>query len=533
MRRHVAVTLLAVACLGTARGDGRAQFEEGWASDDSWVRREALLALDPGHKDTPKILFSLLDQDDAQKADWFVRRAAVERLAAVLDKSKDARALAEKAAKGKKSPNLRADIATTLGLVNPPKDWAVKRMDLLKDLLADPVDSVRRAAARSLMLAKEKRSIELLLEAWEKEKDPQTRFGLDCREHLRALSRRDKGKDRPGWRAWWDQVKGAFKLDDELNADEQKQAREKEESEASHHTVSKGLEGGLGYRTRGKGDTKLLVIPESEYDLKLYERALKPLEDFCEVYFVELPDVSKFDQKELKLYEKTKIPFYPIDKLVEAFEEVRKERKIERFSLLAFGFNSLVAQRYLTLHDDHVARCVLIGAISGDGAWGNIIDKAQGIATSKKDHELVKLARSMLIWPDGKHDYEPKGPEEKLALRRRFFTELFANPLDPALEQLWNVAKEKPEPGESISPEFDTFRQKKSEVPLLVQIGAKAKWTQQGDAEKIKAHYPNGRLSIYEESAMFPPLEESAKWAAEMRTFLLENATPEKTPGKK
>lgn len=55
-----------------------------------------------------------------------------------------------------------------------------------------------------------------------------------------------------------------------------------------------------------------------------------------------------------------------------------------------------------------------------------------------------------------------------------------------------------------------------------MQVGANATWTQVADADKIRAHYPNGKLTVYADSAMMPPIEETAKWVAEMRAFLVE-----------
>jgi pimeloyl-ACP methyl ester carboxylesterase len=276
-----------------------------------------------------------------------------------------------------------------------------------------------------------------------------------------------------------------------------------------------------------------LVLNDYEYKAEFIEPWFKPLEKVCRLVFVKLPKVEDFDEKELKRFEKTKLFYYPVDRLCDAFEKIREELKIDKFAVCAFGCTTpMVAQKYMTTHPDRVAKMILCAVVSGDSEYSNIIDKQQGMSKTRGDDELWKLMRFWQIYPDGHFDYNPKDDAEKEALLRRYFSTHFHDMTDPALEDLYNQARVDPFP-ECVYPDFQLVMQKKTDSPVLIQHGKDNVWQRDGDAEAIRDHYPNSKLTFYEQSGIFPFIEEAGKWTAEMREFCAGESKPAQKDSKK
>ena len=70
-----------------------------------------------------------------------------------------------------------------------------------------------------------------------------------------------------------------------------------------------------------------------------------------------------------------------------------------------------------------------------------------------------------------------------------------------------------------IFPEFQLTMQAKTPVPVLVQHGKDNIWQDDADGQHIADWYPNSKYSLYENSGIYPMIEESGKWVAEMRDF--------------
>lgn len=535
--------------LGTAQADdkkkaekaiaeARQKFASLWPESDvdlnwSHERKEAIDALlaeeDP--KAAEILLTRAIVPDLPLKNDWYVRAAAWKALARALDgpHAKEARALVDKVVKAgpkKTTPVCRADLVRAMSRTKDPK-----KLDFVKSFMADESEVVRRSVAWAItgMSLDDVLSVELLLGLWEKEKDPYSRLGIEVHKYLVQIVGEDKGDQPKDWREWAKKKKAeedAKKAAEEGKNGATPGTRERDPNaplptppEEQHHTVSKGLEKGIDYKVRGEG-VPLLVLNDYEYKADLIEPWIKPLEKVCRVVFIKLPRAEDFDQKELKRYEKTKLFYYPVDRLVEAFEKIREELKIEKFCILAFGCSvPLVAEKYMTKHTDHVAKMVLVGAVSGDSVYSNIIDKQQGVAKNKHDDELWKLLRFWQIYPDGHFDYDPKTDDEKQDLLRRYFSTHFHDTTDPALEDLYDMARAEPFP-ECVYPDFQLTMQSKTDAPVLVQHGHDNIWQEDADGEHIKDWYPNGRYTLYEKSGIYPMIEESGKWIAEMREFL-------------
>jgi pimeloyl-ACP methyl ester carboxylesterase len=553
-KRLLGVASAALACaLGSAAAadkatekavkEGEAKFNEGWPAQDnelnwSHERRVAVEAIvaeeDP--KAAEIYLKYVLVPDNPLKADWYVRAAAWKGLSRALGGkyAKEARALVDKVVKAgpkKTTPTLRADLVRAMA-----RSTDQKKLDFVKSFMADESEVVRRSVAWALtgMALDDAVLTELILTMWEKEKDPFTRLGLEVHKYLVQVAGEDKGELPKDWREWLAKQKADADAKKDAAEGKPPTTRERDPNaplpsppEEQHHTVSKGLEKGIDYKVRGQG-VPLLVLNDYEYRADFIEPWLKPLEKVCRVVLVRLPTVTDFDEKELKKFEKTKLYYYPVDRLVEAFEKIREELQIEKFTVCAFGCTvPTVAEKYMTKFTNHVAKMILVGAVSGDAVYSNIIDKQQGMSKTKHDDELYKLMRYWQIYPDGHYDYTPKTDEEKQSLLRRYFSTHFHDSTDPALEDLYDSANAQPFP-EIVYPDFQLTMQGKTDGPVLVQHGRNNVWQDDADAEHIRDWYPNGRVTFYDQSGIYPMIEEPAKWIAEMRDFCAGEGKPKK-----
>ena len=90
---------------------------------------------------------------------------------------------------------------------------------------------------------------------------------------------------------------------------------------------------------RGSGDgVPILILPHYSISKDVMLPFLSELEKNHKLFYIDLPPISSF--KGLETAGKSKIPYYPIDQLVEAFEGLREETDQEQFALLSCGMNS-------------------------------------------------------------------------------------------------------------------------------------------------------------------------------------------------
>jgi len=511
MVRAVAVAAALAAALAApalAQRDWREAFAAGIESADSWERRAAVEAVDPDDQRGVKVLLTLLADDAPGRVGWWVRDAVIDRLAGVGDGRADR--LLAKGLRARQD-RVRAGVVRALGRRARSEDLRIVLKVAEDD---DEAPRVRRAVVEALAAygAFEGEAVAALLELWAGEDGPATRLGVRIRLALQGLPgpEVDYGLDREAWAAWWATVAGDWPEGAEPAEEEA------ERPDDPMRTRVRGV--GLRYTESGEGERTALVIPDYLFEPGVYKPWFRALEDELRVIYMELPPVSAFPADELEEFADG-VPYYPIDLLVDAFDDLRAEKGVARFVLIAHGFNSLIAMRYLTRHPARVSHAILINPISGGQAWGRVIDGIQREGQATEDPEMSHLARNMLIYPDGSHDYETSSEEEERALRRKAVGLYFADGADPAVaDVLWPYEEEDTE--ESVTPDFELSRQAKTNVPILIQAGERNLWTVPDDPRKFTDHYPQATVEAYPESAMCPFVEDAAAWAGDIAEFL-------------
>ena len=489
------------------------QFKQNMASPDSSVRYEAVRQLDPNDSEQLKQIVKVLKINNPKVTDWHIRHGAVQ----ALTKASDGDALEtlrKELSKGK--PFVREAIVASFGMRKDPQFF-----DDIDAALGDKYEAVRRAAIQAMSGLKKKEAIESLLAHWPNE-DMVSDFRQWSlvKQALETMTGKYLGGDVRDWNNWWAANKDKFSFDEEWEDEEKRKADEKAAEEAGHKakevkTVARNVP--LNFKVRGIG-APLLVIPLRGYHEDYFQPYLQTIEDICKVHYVRLPKPNDFEGLERG---PGGTPYYPVDKLVDAFEEARKQFNYKRFAILTHGITSTVAQRYATKYPQSVSHMLFVGAYSGSDAYSKIISTMEAKGKERGDLELEHLAQALTtIDQEGNHKYEPKDADEATALfGRKSWSLFFFNPHDLAVHLLHTQHELKDGGGRVFFPKFDTFKEAKAPAGVLIMNGKHSLWTSVSDAEKIDKHYPNSRMVIFEKSTMMPFVEENEKFSKVVHQF--------------
>jgi len=535
-RLVVALALFGVAIpVALAAGEWKQKLATGMASDDSRVRIDAVRSVEPDDKGGVSALLSVIAMKEANRVDACIRAIAIERLAAVTD-AKQLDLLSK--ALASKDPLQREAASIALGAKR-----SVESVDVIGKLADDKDPGVRRAAIRALGKIGEKKGIEVLLKRWEKvdkEKQKDWREVVLLEEALTALTESSQGRSREAWVAFWEKSKEGWKRPSEMTEDEKKAAteeRKKAEAEKKEEVTTTLREIPISFTAEGRGPIPLLVIHDDSWKPTYFAPYLAGLEDICRIYTIELPNITKLKIKKRNI---GGYPYWPYDELCDAFDEIRKQYKHEKFAIMAHGFSTMIAMRYLTKFPENVSHCILVGAFPGDDAYGDMLEKLGSKADgAMKDKELSHAVFSRFVTDEKTFTrfYQAKSDDELEALERKFFTIMFANPQDPEIAALWERAKRPAQTSLKVmkeedcqSPPFDIMREKKGNTPMLVISGAKSIWFGTADGDRVAKNYPNSSHVVMQNSAMMPWFEENAAFTEAVRAFFAKH-TP-KAPKK-
>jgi pimeloyl-ACP methyl ester carboxylesterase len=508
MRIYVLAAAIALAAASPALGgddDWERNFLREMAKPESWNRYEAVKSLDPKIPKAREHLITVLD-----KHHWWLRSGAIEALkgaagdtAALDDLSKD---LAKHS-----SPSVREGIALGFRHIadeSRPKD--------LVAALADKDARVRRAAAIALEGHPRKESIAGLIDAWEKEKE--TEVAVFYRQTLEKLAKKQAGSKAEDWRAWWKAVEADWSPD----------AKPEEGKSSETTTTLRDVE--LKFKEAGEGGP-LFVLPDyGLHDIYMQEH-IRPLEDVARLFFIALPGVKQFKNLPVPA---AGLPEYPIDKLCDAFDELRKERKQERIAILAHGISAWVAMRYATKFPKNVSHLILISTWTSGRTWGDGRGRAEDYGRKTGDIEFEHFAANCLLLGPGKHKYEPSGKDETEALRRASWTGYFTDVRNVFASLYWPEIDQEEEMGNVLVPDFDVGREKGNPVPTLIIYGAspRAIWTDPKDHRQLSKYYPNSTFIECPRANQLPMIEDHDLFMKAVRGFLKKHPFAKSKSGK-
>lgn len=517
-------------------------------AEDTYVRIECVKSVEPNEKGAVKALLAVLAIREPNRVDASVRAAAIERLGAATDEK-----AIEEIAKAlvAKDPAHREAAALALGRIKAPAHY-----DAVGKLLEDKDPSVRRAAVRSIAANGDLKGVDLLLRRWERLDKEKAKAGSpggeaargagDFRElssivaGLEVLTEQKHGRIYENWAQFWTKSKDGYKRPSEWTPEEKKAAEEArkkylEDEEKKENVTTTLREVPISFTASGKGPIPLLVIHEDSWSPKYFEPYLSSLEEVCRVYLIELPSITKLKIKKRNI---GGYPYWPYDELCDAFDEIRKEYKHEKFAILAHGFSTMIAARYMSKYPENVSHAIFVGPVPSDDAYGGVLLGVRAKSTGLlKDPELKRAVDSRFIADEKtfKRDHEPKTDVELESLERKFFTLMFANQQDPEIAEIWERCKKPASTSLKVmfeeqcqSPPYDIAREKKPNVPVLVISGEKSMWFGPADGKRVAENYPINQHVVLKNSGMMPWFEENAAFTEAVKAFFVKHAPRDK-----
>jgi pimeloyl-ACP methyl ester carboxylesterase len=490
------------------------------ATQNSWERRALVEQLDPTDKKSRKILYYVLT---SPQFDWYMRLGAIE----VFEKCTDEGVIKElkKVKPSSKKDALKAEaIAVAFGKSGnvAHAEWLIKALDAKADL-------VRRAAAINMRFVKDKQIIGALIKAWQNE--DQFTVWVHMLESLEKLTYQKGMPNSQDWADWW------AVNEDSFDFEKAKAEAEKSNSEESDLIKTKVRGTNLTMRSRGKG-LPLLVLPDYGFEQDYLETYLRNLEDTNQILYMRLPGTSDFTDPPLQNAPGAPQPYYPLQRIGDAFEalhaELVKQGKIKgKFAILAHGISCWIAMKFAEKHPRAVRRLILIGAHSGNKAAGEGIKRIITTGQKQGDLEMEHYGQSRQY--DGqKYGYQANGAEEKLALNRKSFTIRFGDRRNLEIGRLYGPIQGVPKEGYQglvpkwvrpmggcFIPEFSLFKLDKKPVPTMIMIGLGAIESSLEDANAISKFYGRyGKVAVFKRSGEMPFIEENEKFVETTRKWL-------------
>ncbi len=518
--------LCLVACLipsAFAQGDGLSskEFKRALASPDSHFRHREFLKLNGDDKKQLKLLFDLLEGGS-----WYDREAAV----ICLARAANSDSIAEMVKKLGKDKNylVRQGIVVAFAKMNDSELY-----QYIFEALDDKDPRVRREAAYALRINRKKDSITALINRWLEEEDPVVSNFI--RMTLEDITRRYHGPDPLLWNDWWVSEQDSFVVGS-TDEEAERLAEESGNKMREGQTITRDLT--LNTESRGHG-APLLVIPPYGYSKDIIVPFLTELEKTNKIYYIDLPPIDSFSGLE----QIGGMNYYPIDKLVDAFEQLRKDTEEERFALMCWGMNSWIALRYASKYPGVVSHLVLVSPLSGNDEYGEASARMikQGKQTGDMEMWHYGLTRSFNIasglsslemhyqqdtcnneckcnfstsWQEDPPDGEGGGMD------RRSWSMMFANPQDSLLALLYPI-KDRQLGGVAI-PDFPSKEDNQNlprGVRMLFINGKYSLYSSSNDVSKMSKKY--GAIFLeYKASSNMPQAEESERFNEDLKDFL-------------
>ncbi len=512
--RFAVPLLLAGLAAAALAGDelkpaNRTEFLRLFKGPDSHQAALAIEKLNPDLKSDYELLKLVL-----KEGNWFHRAAAAKVLAKAGNPDVVKDMIESLTEKGEKNPYVRQGMAIAIAKMNDRTLYP----ELFK-ALDDKDPRVRREVAYVLRINKDKGSIEALINRWKEEKDPLVINYI--RESLEDITKRYLGLNQVDWYNWWLANKETFEVG---STDEEaaKKAEEEGKKLAAGSTVTRDVE--VNFVSRGVG-VPVIVLPHYGLSKELMIPFFYEIERIAKVAYMDLPKISSFKN----LAQAGGVPYYPIDALVEAFEEFRKQQKADRIAILACGMDSWIAMRYAGKYPKNVVGLIFVAPISSDKEYGAATKRMRAIAKQTGDLELEHYAMTRIYYPDqGMSEHDKYHKEKNIpvpdgedhALARKDFSLFFGDQQDSLLDQLYPISQNPP--GSVLIPGFHVEKELRVGVPALVISGKRSIYTSEADCSLVARHY-GAQVVTFPRSACLPFVEESERFNEVVKTFLTKH----------
>ncbi len=370
--RSILMTLLVLAVAARVAGA-----QEKGASDAKWkeamqlykddfkkksirFKKRAIEILPPG--DGRTIPFIIEEEKLLSSKDWWIRTTAAEQLSKIRDPD-----LRKKLLTYAKNPDVkvREGILAALAMSNDRLDAPV-----ILEGLQDSAWQVRRMACWAAGQQHVKEAVDPMIAMihWV---DPRTgaekqKGETHPRVHGVLLFNLEEitGQtqfltDVEQWRAYW-----------ERNKD--KTLPKVKRFDVGDFGDVKGIEFNDTFARRGTGP--LTVVMPITHTTTIYYMPYFSQWNFVRWLYINMPPIRSFPDVK---YNEHGDPIYPVDLLVNAFEEMRKKYGVEKMCILSHGFTSWVAAKYAQKFPDRLMGLILLDPYASHETYTKAIDAAK------------------------------------------------------------------------------------------------------------------------------------------------------------
>ncbi len=522
-----ALALLPPTVNGQEEGVSKGAIVKAFSSPNSLIRHDTWTKMNPEDKSQFKYLVNIM-----AKKPWFDRDGTIKALATaasdeVLEKMiKDLQKHKDRA--------VRQGMAVALAKMDDPIFYKH-----LYDALDDKDPTVRRVVVHSLRVHKKPEAVDALVKRFQKEDDPVVKTFLES--SLNELTQAYRGPKAEYWLSWWETAKNDpdYKLG-ETDEDAKKAAEDLGHKLKKRRTVS--ILGGVTLESSERGSgigVPILIIPPYGYSENIMLPFLSGLEQRHKLHYIKLPPVRSF--KNLRTVSAKNIPYYPIDQLVDAFEDLRKQTNEERFAIMACGMNSWIAMRYAKKYPKSVAGILLVAPLSGVKEYARATDRFEKQGKGKKDTEMHYFGLTRRFNSQtGESNLDSYQRENEITkwegeggcIDRRSWSLFFHDERDYVISMLYPVKNHVM--GSVAIPDFDLFKEQKPalRIPTLVITGKSSLYNSIEDSKGIAKYY-RGICIVYSFSSCMPFCEESKRFNKDVAGFLKKFARVKKDKSKK
>lgn len=518
------VILLSLLVLSFGAGRVAAGGEEkGGASDSKWkealqaykddikkksvrFKKRAIEVLPPS--DGRTIAFIIEEEKLLSSKDWWIRITAAEQLSKIRDPD-----LRQKLLSYAKNPDVkvREGVMAALAMSNDRLDPPV-----ILEGLKDSAWQVRRMACWAAGQQRVKEAVEPLI-AMLHCVDPRTGAEKQKGEtHPRVqgvvqfnlediTGRTDFGTDVEQWRVYW-----------ERNKD--KNLPKVKRFDVGDFGDVKGIQFNDTYARRGTGPLTI-VLPmtfcTTEYYMPYFSQW-----NFVKFLYVNMPPIRSFPDVKYDDGD----PIYPVDTLVNAFEEMRKKYNVEKMVLMAHGFTCWVAAKYAQKYPDRVLGLVMLDPYATNQTFSKAVDAA--LRSGDADIEYWgKVSRRQI-----KMGSQLEGEAYDYVRTSWYLADKNRDDIEVGiLRRVWDD----PNGTTIVIPEFDIRGEETSRIPALIYLpGKDNELSAFDDLGRLQRYYPrNVIVKGGDKFAYLPFMEAPDMFEQGLRAFIDKKVLEEPVGG--
>ncbi|MFQ5843817.1 MAG: HEAT repeat domain-containing protein, partial [Planctomycetota bacterium] len=472
-------------------------FKEDFKKKSIGFKKRAIEALPTTDERT--IHFIIKGKKLLQSKDWWIRGTACDRLARI--QVAELRKVLHSYYYKESNVQIREGVITALGMIKHRADPPV-----ILDALKDKAWQVRRMACIAAGQQRIKDAVPIMIDMIHEEDragnvlnkgEPHPRVHNMVLWNLWDIVGKNFDADRQQWKMYWAE-----------NKDKQLQPPKRFDYGTFAGVKLKYND---TFARRGTGPL-CIVLPQVHYTAVYYMPYFSQI-TFMKWIFVDLPPMGAFPNVER---DRDGDVIYPIDQLVDAFEDMRKKYNVDRAAILAQGFSTWIAAKYAQKYPDHVLGLILLNAYASNETFSKRIDEL--LRSDNPDYELWAKVSRKLIRPGSALEWERYNYVRDTAKLK--------DTSDVEIQFLRRIWRD-PTGVTIMIPDFDIRGERTTQVPTLLFFAPKSNIATGIDGmRRMRRYYKNAYTVRLKQSARLPFMEEPEKFTEFLKKFRDDKLMP-------